>query len=256
MLHWALDECARAGVERIVLVAGPDQPLIHHYLDAALAAGKGRGEDDLARLGRSLERLEIVRRLQPEPSGIGDALIRCRDVTGEQPFAVLLPDNWFDAEPPAMTQVAGAYRATGMCAFALTEIPPEEAALFGNVGGVDLEPAGDVDTYRVVRLQDKRPGRFEVTAGAVLRGCARYVVDGRFYDALLATGPPEEGEWDDVPAFQALIAEGALAARRVEGRHYDVGHPAGYCAAAAYLARRTRPSAKGAQGPQDHATDL
>jgi len=237
MLHSALDECIRAGIGGIVLVMGPDQSLVHDYLDESLAAARRGDEGDLANLGRGLLEIELVRIEQHTPAGVGDAFMLGRPITGDDPFAVLLPDNWFDADPAAITQVARAYGSTGLCALGLTEVLPEEAHLFGNVGGMDLDLVGD-GTYRVKALQDKLPGQFPAADGPVLRGCARYVVDGRFYDALLATGPPAHGEWDDVPAFQRLIATEGLAAQRIIGQHYDVGHQAGYLAAAAYLARR------------------
>jgi UTP--glucose-1-phosphate uridylyltransferase len=236
MLHAALDECIRAGIEGVVLVTGPDQRLVHDYVDAALAAGKRGDTGDLGALGRGLAALEIVRVEQDVARGVGDAFMQARPVTGEDAFAVILPDNWFHGNPPAIAQVARAYALTGWCAFGLTAVTPDEAHLFGNVGGVDLEPV-EGRTYRVLSLQDKLPGTFPAADDAVLRGCARYAVDGRFYEALEATGPPPSGEWDDVPAFQYLLARDGLAAQHIEGQHYDVGHPAGYLAAAAYLAR-------------------
>jgi UTP--glucose-1-phosphate uridylyltransferase len=236
MLHGALDECLRAEIGGIVLVMGPDQALVHAYLDEALAAARRDDTGDLADLGRGLLQIDLVRVEQRTPAGVGDAFMLGRPITGEGSFAVLLPDNWFDAEPAAIAQVARAYEITGCCAVGLTEVVAEEAHLFGNVGGMELELVAD-GTYRVAAIQDKLPGQFPAVGEPVLRGCARYVVDGRFYDALLATGPPENGEWDDVPAFQRLIATEGLAAQRIIGQHYDVGHPAGYLAAAAYLAR-------------------
>ncbi len=237
MLHGALDECVRAGVSGIVLITGPGQDLVLEYVDEALAAARRSDAGDLAQLGAGLLAMEMVRVEQRQPAGVGDAFMLARPMTGDGPFGVVLPDNWFDAEPAALTQVAQAYEATGCCALGLTEVLPEEAHLFGNVGGMEMKPVGE-GTFRVESLQDKLPGQFQAADVPVLRGCARYVVDGRFYEALLATGPPASGEWDDVPAFQRLIATEGLAAQRIIGQHYDVGHRAGLLAAAAYLAKK------------------
>ncbi len=237
MLHWALDEAIRAGIPGIILVVGVDQQLVRDYLDAAIEAARRGDETDLAELGRGLRDCEVRYIEQPEPLGVGDAFVRCRPVTGKDVFAVLLPDNWFDSPTPAIEQVARAYDRTGLCSLGLTEIVAAERALFGNVGAVDLQPV-EGNCYRVLGLQDKLPGAF-VAEGEklVLRGCARYVADERLYEALLATGPPARGEWDDVPAFQNLIRHAGLAAHLIDGQHYDVGHRQGYLAAAAYLGR-------------------
>ncbi len=237
ILHWALVEAIRAAIPGIILVVGPDQQLVRDYLGVAVEAARRNEKTDLACLGRGLLDREIRFIEQAEPLGIGDAFMCCRAVTGQDVFSVLLPDNWFDAATPAIGQVARAYAQTGLCSLGLTEVVTEESALFGNVGGVGLRRL-DGDCYRVLALQDKRPGVFATEGkSSVLRGCARYVVDARFYDALLATGPPSQGEWDDVPAFQHLIDNAGLAAYRIDGRHYDVGHRRGYLAAAAYLGR-------------------
>jgi UTP-glucose-1-phosphate uridylyltransferase len=88
-------------------------------------------------------------------------------------------------------------------------------------------------------LGDKQPGTFRLEGNeAVLRGCARYVLGPTFYDALVATGPPREGEWDDVPAFQHLSSGRGLAGSLLDGAHFDVGQPAGYMGAMSYLLRQ------------------
>lgn len=240
MLHWALEEALDAGIDRLVLVWGPGQDLIREYVEAALDAGRSGSGGELARLGVRLAHAELHWVLQPQPAGVGDAFIRCRDLTGEDDFGVLLPDNWFLAETPPIGQIADTRERTGLCTLGLSLVEPEEADLFGNVGGVDLEALGS-DSFRIRRLQDKLPGTFaERAREPTLRGCARYALGPEFYEALAATGPPANGEWDDVPAFQYLIREHGLAAHRIEGVHYDVGLPAGYLAAASRLAERDR----------------
>lgn len=234
MLHWALEEALDAEFPGLVVVTGPRQGLVRQYLELALREANRRGDSALARLGRKLAAVELRWVEQPEPRGVGDAFIRCRAVTGAADIAVLLPDNWFHAPQPAIAQVARTHAATGLCTLGLTEVQPGEAALFGNVGGVELEPLGG-DSHRIHALQDKTPGTFPGRREPTLRACARYVLGAEFYDALEATGPPPQGEWDDVPAFQRLIATRGLAGHRIQGRHYDVGLAAGYLAAAAYL---------------------
>ena len=238
MLHWALEEAVASGIPGLALVIGPEQQLIRDYVEACTRAARRGDLGDLADLGRGLQDREIRWIEQARPLGVGDAFMRCRSITAGSPFAVLLPDNWFDSAQPATAQVFETYLATGLCTLAMTSIDAAESALFGNVGGVDLEHLA-ARSYRIVRLQDKLPGTFECppAGGSVLRGCARYVLDDRFYDALSVTGPPPDGEWDDVPAFQWLIAEHGLAGHHIDGTHYDVGMPRGYLAAAAHLYR-------------------
>jgi UTP--glucose-1-phosphate uridylyltransferase len=226
MLDWAVDEALDAGVAHIaVIVAGTDE-LVRRYL-------RQRAKGPTWRPGVALHFVE-----QPTPAGLGDALMRCRPLTGDDDLGVVVPDNWFDAQVPPLLQIAATRQRTGLSAIGLVEVGPRQGALLGNVGRVELEPLGGPD-FRIRRLGDKQPGSFRVEgSGAVPRGCARYVLGPEFYEALSATGPPEAGEWDDVPAFQQLARTQRLAGCRLSGRHFDVGHAAGYLAAMSYLFER------------------
>lgn len=237
MLDWTLAEAARSGVGGVLVVVSPRHRAVREYVEAACRPGP----DASWELPRLLQDVEVHLVEQPHPTGVGDALFRCREWTGDDPFAVLLPDNWFDAGDPAAAQVARTLETTGLNVLGLTEVHPDEAELYGDVGRVELEPLGEED-YRVLELQDKGSGAFRPGAGEgpELRGCARYVLLPEFYEVLEATRPrgakAAESEWDDVPAFQALIDAGRLAGRRISGCHFDLGRPSGYLAAQRWLA--------------------
>lgn len=226
MLDWALDEALAAGATDIVVIASPRHPEVAAY------AAKRAAADDWP----TTATLRVVE--QPEPQGLGEALLRCRDLTGDEPFGVVVPDNWFDAEVPPLAQVAQTRARTGLDAIGLVRVTPASASLLGNVGRVALRPI-EGDDFRIVELGDKRSGTFALEAGeGTLRGCARYALGPGFYDALEATGPPPSGEWDDVPAFQHLIGTVGLAGRRLDAVHFDVGNQGGYLAAMSYLFER------------------
>ena len=226
MVGWALDEAFDAGINGVVVVVSPDQPQVTAYVEARRAAPSWPQEVEL----------HLVE--QPRPAGLGDALIRCRDWTGDDSFGVVVPDNWFDAPCAPVGQVATAHLRTGLNALGLIEVSPASAALLGNVGEVTLEPIGGRD-FRIRQLGDKSAGTFALDGAApTLRGCARYALGPGFYDALEATGPPAEGEWDDVPAFQHLVGGEGLVGHQLEGRHFDVGQEGGYLAAMSYLFER------------------
>ena len=120
----------------------------------------------------------------------------------------------------------------------MIEVQPGQGFLLGNVGEVELEVMKNRD-FRITRLGDKSKGAFVAPKSrSVLRGCARYVLGPGFYDALEATGPLPEGEWDDVPAFQHLADRAELIGHKLEGHHFELGHQNGYLAAMSYLFER------------------
>lgn len=224
MLEWALQEAVSSGAGAVAVIVAADQQEVRRFLASPAAAVHLAGVA-----------LEVVE--QPEPAGIGDALIRCRPLTGDQPFGVVVPDNWFASRAPALAEVAKTLFETGMDTIGLVEVGPEQEGLLGNVGGVELEPIGG-DSYRILALADKAAGTFAIGgSGPMLRGCARYALTPAFYDALEAGADAErEGEWDDVPAFQRLTRRPGLAGHRLSARLFDLGNEIGYRAANAYLA--------------------
>jgi len=226
MLDWALDEALQAGATDIVVIVSPQQPQVRRFVEARAAADEWP----------TTATLRVIE--QPEPRGLGEALLHCRDLTGDEAFGVVVPDNWFDARVPPLAQVAQTRARTGLDAIGLVRVTPASASLLGNVGRVALQRI-ERDDFRIVELGDKRAGTFALEAGqGTLRGCARYALGPGFYDALEATGPPPSGEWDDVPAFQHLIGTVGLAGRRLDAVHFDVGNGGGYLAAMSYLFER------------------
>ncbi len=226
MIDWALDEALGADVAAIAVVVSPDHRAVRRHVERRASGPRWPAAVTV----RFVE--------QPRPLGLGDAIFRCRSLTGSESFGVVVPDNWFDAGVPALAQVADTHRRTGLDTLGLIRVDPQGASLLGNVGRVTLEHLSDRD-YRIVELGDKRPGSFRVEGDSpVLRGCARYALGPSFYAALEATGPPPTGEWDDVPAFQHLSAAPGLAGRLLQGVHFDLGHPAGYLGAMSHMYAR------------------
>jgi len=171
MVHWAVRESALAGVRALLVIVSPHQPLIRQYLE--YVTRPEQVEPRMVELRDLLQGVELHFVEQAEPRGVGDALIRCKAFTGTDPFAVVLPDNWFDSVTPAVAQVASTFEATGTNAIGLTEVRAADAGLYGNVGGVDLEPISG-PAFRILALQDKQPGKFSIQSGPkVLRGCGR-----------------------------------------------------------------------------------
>lgn len=232
MVDWAIDEALASGGAELIVVVSPQHDALRRHVEQRAAEWPS---------GVGLHLVE-----QPRPAGLGEALLRCRPLTGAEPFGVVVPDNWFDAPTPALAQVAATCDRTALCSIGLVEVTAHEAPLLGNVGRVDLEALGGGD-FRIRALADKAPGSFALADDQpVLRGCARYVLGPEFYEALEACGAPQDGEWDDVPAFQRLARAGRLAGGLIDGRLFDLGQHAGYRAAARYL-EQTAVSDSGAE---------
>jgi UTP--glucose-1-phosphate uridylyltransferase len=211
LLHWTLDEIADAGMLHAIIVTNPARPTVE------VAARNWQGP------------LELEFVPQDHPRGLGDALLRARDLLGGSAFVVVLPDNLFLGDNPTR-RVAETFRQTGLSTVLLSEIPREGAALKGATGKAKVEKGGD-GSLLVTDVADKGTGRFQ-TGGtdSALTPIGRIAFTGdifREFDEVARTLAPGT-ELDDVPVLQRLAHRRALAGATSTAKFFDVGVPEGY----------------------------
>jgi UTP--glucose-1-phosphate uridylyltransferase len=225
LLYWTLDEVVGAGLRRAIVVTNPEKPV----LESAAREYEG------ARSGA----VELAFVPQDRPAGLGDALLRARDLLGGVPFAVVLPDNLFRGPNPTAAVLA-AWGQLGFATVLIAEISSAEAGMKGATGKARVQRQGD-GTLRVTDVADKGKGRFD-TAGDEVAATpiGRFVFPGEIFgefDAVART-LPAGAELDDVPVLQRLARRGELAGVANPARFYDVGVPEGYRQAVADFAAK------------------
>ena len=213
LIHWALAEVAGAGLSRAIVVTNPGKPIL------------GEVARDFA--GPPGLRIELVS--QDRPTGLGDAMLRARDMIGEHPFAVVLPDNLFRG-PNQTAAVLTAWDQHALAAVLIAEISAGEAGSKGATGRARVHEEAD-GTLRVVELADKSRGRFDTGGGErAATPIGRVVLPagtwGELDDIRRSFGPGVE--LDDVPLLQRLARRGALVGVRCTAEFFDVGVPEGY----------------------------
>lgn len=211
MLHWTLDEAADAGLLRAIIVTNPHKPM----LEAVARSYPGPLD------------LEFVP--QDHPRGLGDALLRARDLLGDSPFIAVLPDNLFDGPNPT-SAVLATHRATGLATVLLSEITRQEAETKGATGRATLREDPD-GTLRVTDVADKGKGRFDTAGQATaVTPIGRIAFPAGILDEFeeVGRGLPPGTELDDVPVLQRLARRSALAGTINRARFFDVGVPEGY----------------------------
>jgi UTP--glucose-1-phosphate uridylyltransferase len=240
MIGLALVEMALSGIDEVCVVVSPEKGELIRLLDAPgpfpdqrwIERLYPRGIADGARLSWP----RIVRREQPEPRGVVEAVSRARDYLEGQPFALVMPDNLLSGDGPVTFDLARTHARQGGAVMGLIRITREEALRVGNVGGVEVgEPVGPVVPIRW--LQDKRRGTFEIPLERreVIRAVGRSIMPAAFADLDPDELARTEGEIDDVPRFQQLALEGRLHGRFLQATLHDLGQESGIRAARALL---------------------
>lgn len=218
-----------AGIEHFIFVVGRGQGAIEDYFDRAYELeveleAKGKSAALAAVRADLLEpgQMSFVRQMRP--LGLGHAVWCARDLIGEEPFAVMLPDMLMDARPPALAQAIAAFEAVG-----------------GNVVVVEPAPPGEAHKYGIVALGETSAGfggRLAVMTGMVEKPppgtepsnlfiSGRYILQPAIFGALAAHETGAGGEIQLTDAMLRLLREEPFHALRFDGVTYDCGDPLG-----------------------------
>lgn len=230
MISYAIQEAALSGLEEIYIIINQRKDALRRYLESAdlqRAMRAGKSSRDI-----SLPRFTFID--QPIPLGTGEAIYRARELIGDDPFALMMPDFVFFGRVPALAQVIPLYERGGGDAVGLIDLSGKEAQGFGNVGivrGHEREPG----IVAVKGLSAKAPGPLILKEDeGVFKAIARWILGPHVFEYVERT-KVSQGEWDDTPALQLLCAEKEVWGRVLEGRGFDVGNPVGYEAATAFV---------------------
>lgn len=231
-----IDEALGAGIEHIVVVSSRDKPAIEQYfapnqalVDAIRAKGKDQLADRLASIGRDW-RVSIV--YQDNPRGLGHAVGCARQAVGDEPFAVLLPDELM-GDSSLLVQMTDVCVTTGGSVVGVKQVPRDQVSSYGV-----LAPSGPIDEQGVIPVADlvEKPPIDEAPSEYIIVG--RYVLTPDVFDEIEALTPGSGGELQLTDALRAQAARSPFSGVLSDTVRYDTGNPVGFLDAAIAFALR------------------
>ena len=234
ILSYIIEEGRKAGIEHFVFVTGRGKSAIEDYFDhhpelEAQLAAKGKTamlEELLGELPRPGE-MSFVRQMQP--LGLGHAVWCARDIIGDEPFAVMLPDMVMDAGVPALKQAVDAYDQVGGNIVVVEPCPPGQAHQYGIVA---LEGDGGRLNRMTGMVEKPAPG----TEPSNLFISGRYILQPDIFPLLAAQGKGAGGEIQLTDSMLSLMANQNFHALEYDGTTYDCGDKIGLLRANVALA--------------------
>lgn len=243
VIQYVVEEAIEAGIKEIVLVTHSSKSAIENHFDKHFELEttlEAKGKQELLDELRNIlpDDVSIISVRQPEPLGLGHAILCARPVIGDnEPFAVLLPDVLVDDEGLERNDLAGmvaAFQATGESQIMVENVPQDMVHKYGIVA-----LKGDIPV----------PGHSEAIAGVVekpkteeapstLAVIGRYLLPGTIFSLLADTPPGAGNEIQLTDAIDRLRETQNVAAYRMQGATYDCGHQLGYLEATLVFAKR------------------
>jgi UTP--glucose-1-phosphate uridylyltransferase len=222
LIQYAVDEAVEAGCETLVFITNRYKHAVADYFDKAYEL-----EQKLERAGKT-EQLDLIRNVLPpnvrtvfvtqaEALGLGHAVLCAKAIVGDQPFAVLLPDDLiWNRGTGALKQMADAAEASGTSMIAVQDVPREQTGSYGIVA---------TDPFR------NRQGRIHAivekpdpdVAPSTLAVVGRYVLSPRIFELLESTRPGAGGEIQLTDAIAELMLREPVNAYRFQGTRFDCG---------------------------------
>ncbi|HMQ91556.1 MAG TPA: UTP--glucose-1-phosphate uridylyltransferase GalU [Amaricoccus sp.] len=228
LIQYAIDEARAAGIREFIFVTSRGKSALEDYFDSApeletsLHEGnKGHLLDLLRQTDMDSGAVAYVR--QQERRGLGHAVWCARRLIGDEPFAVILPDDVIDAEKPCLQQMVEAYAEVGGNMVATMEVPAQSVASYGilDVGSTSI------GATMPVRAMVEKPRPEEAPSNMAVIG--RYILSPNVLDNLEDMRVGAGGEIQLTDAISAEIAaRGNVNAFRFRGRRFDCGSKSGF----------------------------
>ena len=225
LIQYAVEEAYAAGVREMIFVTGRHKRALEDHFDLTFeleAALEEAGKTALLEVVRSVkpDDMECVYVRQPRALGLGHAVLCGRSVVGDEPFAVLLPDDLMIGEPPILAQMIGQFERRGGSIVAVQEVPAEHTRRYGIVAGTPLDD-------RVVEMSRFVEKPAPEVAPSRLGVAGRYVLTPRVFEEIAKQPRGVGGEIQLTDGIAGLMRHEKVYAYRYDGRRYDCGSKEG-----------------------------
>ena len=246
LIQYAVEEAVAAGVTELIFITGRNKRAIEDHFDKAYeleAELEAAGKQALLDTVRNVipKNVNCIYIRQSSPLGLGHAVLCARPVVGDEPFAVLLADDFMDTaagHKPVLAQMADVYAYERSSILAVQDVPREHTRQYGIVSASayrqDLELVSSI-------VEKPQPADAPSTLAVV----GRYVLSASIFDYLANIGKGAGGEIQLTDGIAALMQDERVLAYRYAGQRYDCGSKLGYLMATAAIGLKHPETAEG-----------
>jgi UTP--glucose-1-phosphate uridylyltransferase len=237
IIQYGVEEAVASGIEHIIIITGRGKGTIEDHFDHSFeldATLELRGKSELLAVSRgvsSLARISYVR--QKEPLGLGHAVLCAKDVVGDEPFAVILPDDVIESETPCLKQMIDVFDEKDGSVLAAQTVEGPGISAYGVLAG--SQDPGNLRIFNCTGMVEK-PKFADAPSKLAIVG--RYVLTPRIFELLEQTPPGEGGEIQLTDGIKALVKEEKVFGYIFEGKRFDAGDKLGMLQATVEFALR------------------
>ncbi len=236
LIQYVVEEAIASGIEEIIMITGRGKYAIEDHFDRSLELEslleKRNQWQALADLKKISDMCDFWYIRQKEPLGLGHAILKVKDLVGDEPFAVLLGDDIIHSDgEPALSQLMDVHHKMGSSVVAIEEVTRAKVSSYGVV-----DPEWCMDSMYKIKGLVEKPDIDEAPSNLAVIG--RYILTPAIFDALDGVVPDKKGEIQLTAGLNRLCASEAMYGCKFAGKRYDAGDKLGFLIATVEYALR------------------
>jgi UTP--glucose-1-phosphate uridylyltransferase len=229
IIQYGVEEAIAAGCDQIIMVTGRGKSAIEDHFDVSYELEKmleDRGKTEMLKIVQQIsDMIHIAYVRQKEALGLGHAVLMGAELVGDEPFAVILPDDVIDAPVPCLKQMIEVYNETG-CSVVATQVI--EGRAISAYGVIDGKPVAGKHNGRLFELRGlvEKPKLEEAPSNLAIVG--RYILTPAIFEMLSSIRPGSGGELQLTDGLRALLKKEKIYGFTFEGKRHDAGDKLGF----------------------------
>lgn len=219
-----------SGIQNIIIVTGRGKSSIEDHFDVSFELEQlleSKGKTDLLSMVRGIsDMIDVSYVRQKEALGLGHAVLRAKELVGNEPFAAVLSDDVIASETPCIRQLLDVYEFYGASVLALMEVPKDQISAYGVV---DAEPVSDNGKQgRLFRIRNMVEKPKPADAPSSLAIIGRYILTPEIFQCVESIQPGSGGELQLTDALKFMLRSRPIYGLKFEGTRYDAGDKLGF----------------------------
>jgi UTP--glucose-1-phosphate uridylyltransferase len=230
LIQYGVEEAMHSGIQNIIIVTGRGKSSIEDHFDVSFELEQlleSKSKSDMLSMVRGIsDMIDVSYVRQKEALGLGHAVLRAKELVGNEPFAVILSDDIIASETPCVRQLLDVYEYYGASVLALMEVAKDEISAYGVV---DAEPVSDNGRQnRLFRIRNmvEKPKPADAPSNLAIIG--RYILTPEIFQCVESIQPGSGGEIQLTDALKHMLRNRPIYGLKFEGKRYDAGDKLGF----------------------------
>lgn len=230
LIQYGVEEAINSGIRNIIIVTGRGKSAMEDHFDISYELEQLLGskkKTEMLKLARSVAQMADVSYVrQQEALGLGHAVLRAKELVGNEPFAVVLSDDVIAGDNPCIKQLVDVYEARSASVIALMEVPPDQISAYGVVDAEPVKDFGSGDTLFKIRNMVEKPKAADAPSNLAIIG--RYVLAPEIFASIESIEPGSGGEIQLTDALKHMLRDRPVYGLKFEGKRFDAGDKLGF----------------------------